>query len=85
MAQNVASNLTESVVHEVSKRVVGQDAMIERLLIALLTGGHVLLEGVPGLAKTLAVRTLAESVHTRSTAPPPRCSPRSSRRCRSIR
>jgi MoxR-like ATPase len=64
MAQNVATNLTEAVVHEVSKRVVGQDAMIERLLIALLTGGHVLLEGVPGLAKTLAVRTLAESVHT---------------------
>src|SRR6185436_14900033 len=64
MAQNVATNLTEAVVHEVSKRVVGQDAMIERLLIALLTGGHVLLEGVPGLAKTLAVRTLAETVNT---------------------
>jgi MoxR-like ATPase len=64
MAQNVATTLTQAVVHEVSKRVVGQDAMIERLLIALLTGGHVLLEGVPGLAKTLAVRTLAESVHT---------------------
>jgi MoxR-like ATPase len=64
MSQNVALNLTEAVVKEVSKRVVGQDAMIERLLIALLTGGHVLLEGVPGLAKTLAVRTLAETVHT---------------------
>ncbi len=64
MPQNVAAPLTEAIVREVSKRVVGQDAMIERLLIALLTGGHVLLEGVPGLAKTLAVRTLAESVHT---------------------
>ena len=64
MTQKAASSLATAVVHEVSKRVVGQDAMIERLLIALLTGGHVLLEGVPGLAKTLAVRTLAESVHT---------------------
>src|SRR5262245_62831233 len=45
---------------EVAKRVVGQDMMVERLLIGLLTGGHVLLEGVPGLAKTLAVRTVAE-------------------------
>jgi MoxR-like ATPase len=44
-----------------SKRViVGQDAMLERVLVALLAGGHVLLEGVPGLAKTLTVRTLAE-------------------------
>ncbi|HEU5051220.1 MAG TPA: AAA family ATPase [Gemmatimonadales bacterium] len=51
------------VVGEVSKRIVGQDLMIERLLIGLLTGGHILLEGVPGLAKTLAVRTLAEIVH----------------------
>src|SRR4030095_10616801 len=38
------------------------DAMIERLLVGLLTGGHILLEGVPGLAKTLGVRTLAESI-----------------------
>lgn len=47
---------------ELHKRVVGQDAMIERLLIGLLTGGHVLLEGVPGLAKTLTVRSLADAV-----------------------
>ena len=47
---------------ELHKRVVGQDAMIERLLIGLLTGGHVLLEGVPGLAKTLTVRSLAETI-----------------------
>ncbi len=47
---------------EVHRRVVGQEYMIERLLIGLLTGGHVLLEGVPGLAKTLAVRTLAEAI-----------------------
>jgi len=44
--------------------VVGQQYMIDRLLISLLTGGHVLLEGVPGLAKTLTVRTLAETIST---------------------
>ena len=52
--------LTQSITREVAKRVVGQDVMVERLLIGLLTGGHVLLEGVPGLAKTLAVKTVAE-------------------------
>ncbi len=46
---------------EIGRRIVGQRAMVERLAVALLTGGHVLLEGVPGLAKTLAVRTLAET------------------------
>lgn len=55
--------LVQSAVREVGKRVVGQDLMVERLLIGLLTGGHILLEGVPGLAKTLAVRTLAEIIH----------------------
>jgi MoxR-like ATPase len=45
---------------EVGKVIVGQKAMIERIMIGLLTGGHVLLEGVPGLAKTLTVRTLAD-------------------------
>ncbi|MBI1967179.1 MAG: AAA family ATPase [Gemmatimonadetes bacterium] len=52
--------LTQVITREVAKRVVGQDTMVERLLVGLLTGGHVLLEGVPGLAKTLAVRTVAE-------------------------
>ncbi len=56
--------LTTDILDQVSQRVVGQQAMVERLLIALLTGGHVLLEGVPGLAKTLTVRTLAETVRT---------------------
>jgi MoxR-like ATPase len=56
--------LVQSVEREVGKRVVGQEYMVERLLISLLTGGHVLLEGVPGLAKTLTVRTLAETIHT---------------------
>ena len=50
------------VVKEVSRRIVGQELMVERLLIGMLTGGHILLEGVPGLAKTLAVRTLAQII-----------------------
>ena len=56
--------LTSTIVEEVGKRVVGQEAMVERLLVGLLCGGHILLEGVPGLAKTLAVRSLAECVRT---------------------
>jgi MoxR-like ATPase len=47
---------------EIGKVIVGQKLMVDRLLIGLLTGGHVLLEGVPGLAKTLAVRTLAQGL-----------------------
>jgi MoxR-like ATPase len=58
------ANLTTSITEEVGKRVVGQEAMVERLLVGLLTGGHILLEGVPGLAKTLAVRSLAEVIRT---------------------
>jgi len=54
--------LTTMIVEEVARRVVGQTALLERLLIGLLTGGHILVEGVPGLAKTLAVRSLAEAV-----------------------
>lgn len=48
----------------VHERVVGQNEAVEGLLVALLTGGHILLEGLPGLAKTLMVRTLAEAIHT---------------------
>ncbi len=47
---------------EIGKVVVGQTYMIERILIGLLTGGHVLLEGVPGLAKTLTVRTICDAI-----------------------
>ena len=50
----------EEALYEIKKVIVGQDAMLERLLVALLAGGHVLLEGVPGLAKTLTIRTLAD-------------------------
>ncbi|NNE07601.1 MAG: MoxR family ATPase [Gemmatimonadetes bacterium] len=48
---------------QIARVIVGQEVMVEKLLIGLLTGGHVLLEGVPGLAKTLTVNTLAEAVH----------------------
>ncbi len=50
----------EEALFEMKRVIVGQDAMLERLLVALLAGGHVLLEGVPGLAKTLTVKTLAQ-------------------------
>jgi MoxR-like ATPase len=48
--------------HEIKRVIVGQDAMLERLLVSLLAGGHVLLEGVPGLAKTLTVKTLSAAL-----------------------
>lgn len=48
---------------ELGKVIVGQQVMIERLLIGLLSNGHILLEGVPGLAKTLAIKSLAQTVH----------------------
>jgi MoxR-like ATPase len=51
---------SEAVLFEIRRVIVGQDAMLERVLIALLAGGHLLLEGVPGLAKTLTVKTLAD-------------------------
>ena len=51
---------SEAVLFEIRRVIVGQDAMLERVLVALLSGGHLLLEGVPGLAKTLTVKTLAD-------------------------
>ena len=59
------SSFVEQLIAEVHRTIVGQKYMIERLLIGLLTRGHVLLEGVPGLAKTLAVRTLASAIDTK--------------------
>ena len=56
------SAFLENLTAEVGKVIVGQGYMIERILIGLLTGGHVLLEGVPGLAKTLSVRTLCDTI-----------------------
>jgi MoxR-like ATPase len=58
------AQLCHDLVDEVGKVLVGQERMVERLLVGLLTGGHTLLEGVPGLAKTLAVRSLARAIDT---------------------
>ncbi|BAL91900.1 putative ATPase associated with various cellular activities [Actinoplanes missouriensis 431] len=52
----------EKVLYEVKKTIVGQDILLERLIVALLARGHILVEGVPGLAKTLAVKSLAEAI-----------------------
>ncbi len=59
------SAFVDDLTTEVGKVIVGQSYMLERILIGLLCGGHVLLEGVPGLAKTLTVRTLCEAVHAK--------------------
>src|SRR3982074_1151077 len=53
----------EHIPYEVKKRVVGQDHFLERILVALLAQGHLLVEGVPGLAKTLTINTLARTIH----------------------
>jgi len=59
------SEFVEKIVGEISKVIVGQTYMIERLLIGLLANGHILLEGVPGLAKTLTVKTLSSTIKTK--------------------
>jgi MoxR-like ATPase len=58
-----ARETAEAVLYEIRRIIVGQDAMLERVLVALLSGGHLLLEGVPGLAKTLTIKTLADVLH----------------------
>jgi MoxR-like ATPase len=57
-----ATNPLEQVLFEVKRTIVGQDILLERMAIGLLTGGHLLVEGVPGLAKTLAVKSLAAAI-----------------------
>ncbi len=59
------SGFVADVLHEVDKVIVGQRQMVERVLLGMLTGGHVLLEGVPGLAKTLTVNTLAATMEAK--------------------
>lgn len=58
----LAGNFTERLQQELSKVIVGQQYMLDRLLIGLLSNGHVLLEGVPGLAKTLTIKSLSQAV-----------------------
>lgn len=59
----IDSSFVEKIKQETSKTIVGQHKMLERLLLGMLTGGHVLLEGMPGLAKTLAIKTLSSVVN----------------------
>ena len=60
---NHSATFIEKIHAEIGKVIVGQHHMVERLLIGLLGQGHILLEGVPGLAKTLAINSLAKAVH----------------------
>ncbi len=59
------SVLIKQVLTEIERVIVGQEYLLERLLISLLADGHILIEGVPGLAKTLSVKTLASSIHAK--------------------
>ena len=61
-SRNEVSSLMERILYEVKKVVVGQDHFLERVLVAMLAQGHLLVEGVPGLAKTLTVKTIARTV-----------------------
>src|SRR4026207_2053886 len=58
-----AGQFTDKLREEIGHVIVGQTHMLDRLLIGLLSNGHVLLEGVPGLAKTLTIKTLAQAIH----------------------
>jgi MoxR-like ATPase len=60
-----AADLVERLQRELRKVIIGQDAVVAEILIAFLSGGHCLLRGVPGLAKTLIIKTLADAVHLR--------------------
>lgn len=60
-----AGKFVDTLRNEVGKVIIGQSYMLDRLLIGLLSNGHVLLEGVPGLAKTLAIKSLSQAVHTK--------------------
>lgn len=60
-----AGRFIDNIRNEVGKVIIGQSYMLDRLLIGLLSNGHVLLEGVPGLAKTLAIKSLAQAIHAK--------------------
>ena len=63
MTSSADSQPMERLLYEVKKVIVGQDHLLERMVVALLSRGHVLVEGVPGLAKTMAVKTLAQAIN----------------------
>src|SRR6185436_13543268 len=60
-----AGKFTDKLREEIGHVIVGQNHMLDRLLMGLLSNGHILLEGVPGLAKTLAIKSLAQAVHAK--------------------
>src|SRR5687767_117521 len=60
---NYSGRFLDTLRTEVGKVIIGQSYMLDRLLIGLLSNGHVLLEGVPGLAKTLTIKSLSQSIH----------------------
>lgn len=60
-----ASSFIQTITHEMERVIVGQKYLVDRLILGLLTGEHILLEGVPGLAKTTAVKTLAQTIKAR--------------------
>ena len=62
LSRNEIASLMERILYEVKKVIVGQDQFLERVLVAVLAEGHLLVEGVPGLAKTLTVKTLARTI-----------------------
>ncbi|HAC20156.1 MAG TPA: ATPase, partial [Dehalococcoidia bacterium] len=57
------ASFLRNLLDEIRKVIVGQDALVERVIIGLLADGHILLEGVPGLAKTLLIKTLSQAIH----------------------
>jgi MoxR-like ATPase len=59
------SLFVQSLVAEIGKVIVGQKYLIERLLVGLFANGHILVEGVPGLAKTMSIKTLSQAINTR--------------------
>ncbi len=59
------SSFIDALTKEINKVIIGQEAMVERLILALLCNGHILLEGMPGLAKTLAIKTLSDAIDTK--------------------
>src|SRR4030081_2355698 len=63
LSRDEIASLMQRILYEVKKIVVGQDHFLERVLVAILAQGHLLVEGVPGLAKTLTVKTLARTIH----------------------
>ncbi len=59
------SSFVKELIREIKKVIVGQDYLIERLLVGILANGHILIEGVPGLAKTLSIKTLSQAINTK--------------------